>query len=159
MALQTRLLDLDRRLKKLESRLSILLAERRRLNCTCRKETNYHTACELEAIFSIPCPTHGVMDPGAIFYRTTWLPLAPEHRPFCKCPPNIWREFLERKRPRPTSAEEAEFSKVHPHPRTQMSPDESERAFQEEHRRVKDVINRHRLTVLRSRSTTRLARD
>jgi hypothetical protein len=157
--LQSRLLDLDRRLKKLESRLSILLAERRRLDCICRKVTNYHTARELEAIFSIPCPTHGVMNPGSIFYRTTWLPLDPEHRQFCKCPPNIWREFIEGKRPRPTSAEEAEFSKIHPDPYTQMSPDEGEQAFQEEHRSVEDVINRHRLAVLSSRSTTRLARD
>jgi len=127
-----------RGIEKLEMLLSRICEQIEAESCICGKVIRYHTSDELELILAERCSVHGVVKPRFIMWRRPNTPLAPEHRKYCKCPPNLWREFLEGKRPRPTTDELMDQHNA----RTAAGGD-GEREFKEEHARIKRIIARH----------------
>lgn len=128
---------LKHKLSRLENSIrqystTVLLSE-----CTCRGkgrpccETLFHTSDELETILYIPCPVHGLRDPGFIMFQGSSYALAPPDWPYCTCPPHPRRDFVMGKRPRPTDDEirrHAEQKQV------------LNRSFVEEKRGVEEII-------------------
>ena len=72
--------NLRRRLTRIERKIPQILEARKAVACICRGkgkaiyETNYHTAEELEKILWVPCPTHGLRDPGFIMWTIPYEP-------------------------------------------------------------------------------------
>lgn len=90
-----------RRIEKIEQRLVLVANKRQLALCNCRPrdsgiETLAHTTEELKAIAAVPCPVHGRREIYPGFYTPEDMPLLPEDRQFCTCPPNAWRELNER---------------------------------------------------------------
>ena len=101
MRLRSRLIKLERRSVPATTTL-------RDPGCNCRNFTDFHNEREVQRMRDKGCPVHGTRDLGNLFWRVSWLPLDLEDREVCDCPPNLWREFLEGKRPRPTEEKIAE---------------------------------------------------
>jgi len=81
---------LGKRLRKLESYLL-----RGRDGCTCRLgKTTYHTASDLGRILNISCPVHRCRDLGLVSCVPSGMPLLPQDRHLCGCPPNPGRNWL-----------------------------------------------------------------
>lgn len=139
----TNLKTLQRRVATLERIFEQALRERRALACRCRKEVNYHTADELKKILSVACPLHGVRQVGFIMYRTRWHPLAEEDRQFCECPPSLWREYLEKKRSKPTSDELMEESYLEREKHPPIDSAEAKREFEEESAKREAVLREY----------------
>jgi hypothetical protein len=105
--------------------------------CTCRGtggscgNTMYHTNDELEVILYVPCPVHGLRDPGPIWFRGRPYPLARPDWDYCTCPPHPWRDFVMGKRPRPTQEEIEQYSK---------EKRVLKRSFQEEKKRTEEIL-------------------
>jgi hypothetical protein len=140
--------NLRQRIEKLEMLLSRIWEQIEVESCICGKVIEYHTSDELELILAERCPAHGVVKPKFITWRANNWPLAPEHRKYCKCPPNLWREFLEGKRPRPTTDELMDQHNA----RTAAGGDD-EREFKEEHARIDCIIARHEEALRVSRES------
>lgn len=87
--------SLARRLAKLKFAI-----DRSSSGCNCRPHgsTAYHSAAELAAILSIPCPTHGFRDLGDLLWFPVELPLLPEDQELCRCAPSATRAWLQNKR-------------------------------------------------------------
>ena len=131
--------NLRGRIEKLEKRFSRVCEQAKAESCICGKVLDYHTSDELELILAERCPVHGLAEPKFIWQISENMPLELEHRKYCKCPPNAWRAFLEGKRPRPTMDE-----LMDEHNNARIIPKaDSERAFQEEHARIRCVIARY----------------
>jgi hypothetical protein len=130
--------NLRGRIEKLEIRLSRVCQQAEAESCICGKVIMYHTSYELELILAERCPVHGVAEPKFLMHGSYCMPLDPEYRKYCKCPPDAWRAFLEGKRPRPTMDELMDQDNARRIPQA-----DGERAFQEEHARIKRVIARH----------------
>lgn len=93
----------NRRLDKIEQMLAHVNTAKREA-CICRGRgrvntagdrpdtTRYHTAEELEQILAVPCPVHGVRDPGFTWPAPPWLAINKEDWQFCHCPPNVRRD-------------------------------------------------------------------
>jgi hypothetical protein len=96
----------------------------------------------LEAILSEPCPVHGIVKPNLIMFTAHWMALPPEYRKYCKCPPHPWRNFLERKRARPTANELMDWSNA-TRQEPQQSKEERKQAFEEEKARVEKALEKH----------------
>jgi len=126
--------NLRGRIEKLELLLSRICEQIEAESCICGKVIHYHSSDELELILAERCPVHGVVKPKFIMWRANRWPLAPEHRKYCKCPPNLWREFLEGKRPRPTTDELMD---------QRSAGSDGERGFKEEHARIERIFARH----------------
>ena len=88
---------LEKRVRALEQ---ALFGEARGRQCNCRsgRETSYHRVAELEEIVNLRCPVHDVRDLGYLRWTPTGMPLRPEDRDFCSCPPCTVREFLQGER-------------------------------------------------------------
>jgi len=88
---------LEKRMRVLEL---ALLREARGMQCSCRpgQETGYHNAEELEKILKIRCPVHNIRDLGYLRWTPSGMPLRPEDRDFCSCPPCAIRDFLQGER-------------------------------------------------------------
>jgi hypothetical protein len=86
--------DLEKRLRELE------LFFLRRDGCICRAggHTTYHTANDLERILNVACPLHRFRDLGRLSCVPTGMPLHPQDRHLCGCPPNPSRDWLTGKR-------------------------------------------------------------
>jgi hypothetical protein len=89
-----------RRLAALEKRLSAI--ERRVFaegieDCKCRvgQQTRYHTATELKKIMDVRCSVHGIRDLGNVSWIPRGLPLHPDDRELCSCPPYAVRDFAQ----------------------------------------------------------------
>ena len=124
--------NLEKRVATLKKSLSEMAANRRGLNCNCRKNTDIHCADEFEAIAAVPCPVHGVRAMGFVMKRSSWLPLDKELRQFCHCPPDLHREYVEGKRPLPTEEEKSEERRRRNEQDRLISPEESRRALKKE---------------------------
>lgn len=130
--------NLRGRIEKLEIRLSRVCEQAKAASCICGKVLHYHTSDELELILAERCPVHGVAKPKFIWQRPQNMPLALEHRKYCKCPPNAWRAFLEGKRSRPAMDELMDEDNARIIPQA-----DSDRAFHEERARIERVIAGH----------------
>ena len=103
--------DLSRRLAQIERKLPKILEERKLASCTCRGydkaiyETCYHTVEELERILWVPCPVHGMREPGRIWPTRPDMALQLADRICCQCPPDPLRDWEEGKRTRPAREE------------------------------------------------------
>ena len=88
---------LEKRVRALEQ---ALFGEARGRQCNCRsgRETSYHRVAELEEIMKVRCPVHDVRDLGYLRWTPSGMPLRPEDRDFCSCPPCTVREFLQGER-------------------------------------------------------------
>ena len=157
--MSTRLKDLKRKVAALDEALSRISKERRGLTCNCKRETGFHTPEELEAIASVPCPEHGVRDLGFVMFRTIWLPLDEEDRQFCKCPPDLWREFLEGKRPRPTQEEQMEESRRREEQQRSIPPEERKRALAENRAKFNEVYSKYTEALTQDRERRRRAEE
>jgi hypothetical protein len=91
--LNKRLDRIDRGVQKLEQTHALAA-------CNCRGrgkkivETKFHTAEELEKILWVPCPVHGIREPGFVCFTPPWCLLKKPDLKFCTCPPHPWRDFL-----------------------------------------------------------------
>ena len=88
---------LEKRVRALEQ---AWFGEARGRQCNCRsgQQTNYHRTAELEEIMKVRCPVHDIRDLGYLRWTPTGMPLRPEDRDFCFCPPSTVREFLQGER-------------------------------------------------------------
>ena len=100
---------LEKRVRALEQ---ALFGEARGRQCNCRsgRETSYHRVAELEEIVNLRCPVHDVRDLGYLRWTPSGMPLRPEDRDFCSCPPCTVREFLQGERG-PLTEEEQQAEK------------------------------------------------
>ena len=145
--MSTNVKQLETRAKNLEKTLSEVAARCRGLNCNCRDETRVHNPDELEAIMKIHCPEHGVCDLGYISFLVHWLPLAPEFRQFCHCPPNLHRDFVAGMRAKPTAAELQEESRRDYERNQLMSKEDRKRAFEADRDKFRRLVDEHRRAV------------
>ena len=146
------MVELQRRIEKLEMRLSRVIEELDRESCICGKVIFHHTSDELQLILAEQCPIHGIVKPKFIMWRPENYPLAPEYRKYCKCPSNPWRDFLEGKRLRPTRDELMEHNNARVIPQSDKEGRlQSEREFQQERARITDIIARHEEALRTSR--------
>ena len=88
---------LEKRVRALEQAL-FGEAWGRQCNCRSGRETSYHRVAELEEIMKVRCPVHDVRDLGYLRWTPSGMPLRPEDRDFCSCPPCTVREFLQGER-------------------------------------------------------------
>ena len=100
---------LEKRVRALEQAL-FGEARGRQWNCRSGRETSYHGAAELEEIMNVRCPVHDVRDLGYLRWTPSGMPLRPEDRDFCSCPPCTVREFLQGERG-PLTEEEQQAEK------------------------------------------------
>jgi len=131
--------NLRGRIEKLEMLLSRICEQIEAESCICGKVIHYHTSDELELILAERCAVHGVVEPRCTWQHPPDMPVAPEHRKYCKCPPNLWREFQKGARPRPTMDELMDEHNA----RTAAGGD-GEREFKEEHARIERIIAGHK---------------
>jgi hypothetical protein len=150
---------LQRRVATLERVFAQALRERRALACKCRKEVNHHTANELKKILSVPCPLHGVRKVAFIMYLAPTYALAEEDSQFCECPPNLWREYLEGKRSRPSSDELMKESNREQEKRLPIDSAESKREFEEESAKVEAVVREYEEALARQDQLAREQND
>jgi len=98
------------RFSSLETRVAAMELRFNGCNCRTTGSTAYHSARDLAAIMAVSCPTHSFRDLGNLLWFPAALPLLPEDRQLCTCPPIATRTWLEDKRDCLTVAEqEAEF--------------------------------------------------
>jgi|SRR5947209_7193692 len=109
--------------------------------CTCRsgQETSYHTAAELEQIMDIRCPVHDVRDLGHLRWTPSGLPLRPEDRDLCSCPPCAVRDFVQGTRG-PLTLEEQE---VEERRWKREYAEDSDEEFRREHGRAEVLLRRY----------------
>lgn len=128
---------LKQKVSRLENSLRFYSATVFLSKCTCRGigrsgwMTRYHTSDELEKILYVPCPVHGLRDPGPIWFQPRSEPLEDPDWDYCTCPPDPWRDYVMGKRPRPTQDELIQHANEH-------LGDKSD--FEEESRRIKEII-------------------
>jgi hypothetical protein len=98
--------SLEKRVRALEANA---LSTSVNKDCTCRsgRKTYYHTAADLEAIMSVPCPVHGFRDLGNLLWVPLGTPILPEDWQLCSCPSCPTRDWLGGKRG-PLTKEEQE---------------------------------------------------
>lgn len=88
----------NRRLDKIERMLAQINIAKQQAMCICRGPDNrggitrYHNAEELQQILAVPCPVHGVRDPGPIWWWPSNYPINREDWQFCHCPPSVRRD-------------------------------------------------------------------
>ena len=99
---------LEKRVRALEQ--ALFGKAREQCNCRSGRETSYHGAAELEEIMNVRCPVHDVRDLGYLRWTPSGMPLRPEDRDFCSCPPCTVREFLQGERG-PLTEEEQQAEK------------------------------------------------
>jgi hypothetical protein len=103
---------LEHQINRIERALRKIKDVRAAIACTCRGlgrkiiTTRYHSAPEeLKKILWVPCPVHGLRDPGVLMWTAKRFPLNREDWEFCSCPPHPGREFRMGIRPEPTKEE------------------------------------------------------
>ena len=100
---------LERRVRALEQ---ALLAAGKQCNCRTRGQTNYHNSEELKNLMEISCPRHNFRELGSLRLLPSGLPLQPDDRNFCSCPPCQLREFLQGQRGPLTEAEQESLERM-----------------------------------------------
>jgi hypothetical protein len=97
----------QRRLQRLERVIVDLDVEKSKATCTCRGRdrhepcTLYHNSSELEKILYVPCPAHGLRNPGFIMWRPRKFPLNRSDWDYCTCPPHPLRDTAMRSHSHP----------------------------------------------------------
>ena len=86
-------LRLKSKLDKIERALAAVEIARINASCKCRRETKWHTIEELEKIMAVPCPVHGVIRLGSVWWTPSNVPINEEDWEFCECPPEYWRDL------------------------------------------------------------------
>ena len=142
----------QRRLQRLERVIVDLNVEESKATCTCHGRdrgetcTLYHNSSELDRILYIPCPVHGLRNPGFIMFRPVWCLLNRSDWEYCTCPPHPLRDRVMRIRLHPgekfpslnsyamamINESNAEFHK--------RSDEDCKREFLEESKRVDEII-------------------
>lgn len=94
----------------LEKRISVLeqavSATGKHCNCRTGERATYHSAEELKKLMDIRCPAHGFRELGHLRWLPSGLPLRPDDRNLCSCPPCPVRDFLQDRRGPLTEAEQ-----------------------------------------------------
>jgi hypothetical protein len=156
--LPTNIKRLENRTRSLEKVLSEVAARCRGLHCNCRDHTDVHNADELEAILKIPCPEHGLRDLGSIFFRTQWLPLDQEFQHLCNCPPDLHRDFVAGKRPKPTDAEVKEQDRGDEERHALISAEQRKRDFVADRDKFSRLVDEHRRAIEEQREQMQKAK-
>jgi hypothetical protein len=148
--LNKRLDRIDRGVQKLEQTHALAA-------CNCRGrgkkivETKFHTAEELEKILWVPCPVHGIREPGFVCFTPPWCLLKKPDLKFCTCPPHPWRDFVTGKRPKPTCEEEMEYSRTGEY----KTEEERKAEFEIEHARLEAVYSNFEKALAEARGSGR----
>jgi hypothetical protein len=119
--------------------------------CSCRPggQTTYHSAEELKNIMDVRCPAHGFRDLGHLRWLPSGLPLQPDDKNLCSCPPCPVRDFLQGRRGPLTEVEEEEEEQRWEREYGAGSDDE----FRREQARVEQLLQRYVYTKRNRRRT------